>query len=143
MMLPFCGHSLCKKCLEQKAESTNFQCLLCGSNYQFKSIDHFPINESLLHIISYIDKDKNKLSTATPTSSQFIQRVPSKSSLLIKEPNPTIKLFKSPLKKKAQKAIREERVYVSKLSNTLASNSKKNLEQLSEKISTTFQSKQN
>lgn len=50
-------------------------------------------------------------------------------------------MFKSPLKKKkAQKAGQDECVYVSKLSNTLASNSKKNLEKLSEKISTTFKS---
>ena len=49
-------------------------------------------------------------------------------------------LFKSPIKKNNQSSIRDEKVFVSKLSNTLASNSKKNLEQLSEKISTTFKS---
>jgi hypothetical protein len=102
-------------------------------------MDQFPINESLLHMISYMEKDNLSKINQTPTSVEFIQRVPSKSSLT-QEPTPTLELFKSPLKKKAQKANRENRVYASKLSNTLASNSKKNLEQLSEKISTTFKS---
>lgn len=53
-----------------------------------------------------------------------------------------MEIFKSPLKKrKTRQMPQEDTVFVSKLSNTLASNSKKNLEELSEKISTTFKSK--
>ena len=79
LMLPLCGHSLCKECLEKISKGSEFRCFLCETTYKYSAKEQFPVNESLLHMISFLKKDK--LKAQTPSSSKIPRQVPSKPGL--------------------------------------------------------------
>ena len=75
-MLPLCGHSICRKCLNEKPKKEEFECPLCQKRYIINETNQFPINESLLHMISFLKKKKKK--KKTPKSAKLLQKISSR-----------------------------------------------------------------
>ena len=56
MMLPNCGHSLCRQCLEIKKSIPLFKCPQCMIEYSPSNIGKFPVNMSLLCMIEFFSQ---------------------------------------------------------------------------------------
>ena len=135
MMLPQCGHSLCHQCLQHQPLNKEFSCVLCSMVYLNSAKNDFPVNESLLELISSNNKElKTKESTKINNSMEKDQ------NKNIQNRSQTEIIILGSHKKKSSGNL-DYRSYSSKLSHSLASHTKQNLDELSQHISTTFKSK--
>lgn len=135
-----CGHSCCQLCISKSQSTPLFDCPSCQIKVSFNSKDSFVLNEALLqmfrlmHIPQKTSKNKRK-----KRRGQSFQKRQSHGGCQSRT-DFEINKYTSPSKSKKNHNP-EFAEYSSKLSHSLASHTKQNLEELSHHISKTFKSK--